>query len=267
LHPHCVINYAVYYADSLSARIIVLVRELILKRLAQRDRQPELMDQPGLDREEHRRALNGLRTTNSISGTSRMIWRDIMASNAVPADGRPLRILDIATGGGDVLLGIAELAIRSGVTVEAHGCDVSSTAVEHAGKAANRARMDDVRFFQLNALVDALPQDYDMLMCTLFLHHLTAEDAKKLLQRMADAARQCVVIDDLQRTRLGYTYAWVGSRLITRSRIVHTDGPLSVRAAFTISEARQLASDAGLHNAQFREHWPQRFLMTWKKNG
>jgi len=39
-------------------------------KLAQRDRQPEFMDQPGLDRDEHARALAGLRRINFISGTS-----------------------------------------------------------------------------------------------------------------------------------------------------------------------------------------------------
>jgi 2-polyprenyl-3-methyl-5-hydroxy-6-metoxy-1,4-benzoquinol methylase len=246
---------------------IVLAREPALKLLAQRDRQPELMDQPGLDRDAHRQALNGLRTTNSISRMSRVIWQGIRAGIGTHGSGRPLRVLDIASGGGDVLLGIAKLAARSGVAVEAHGCDISSTAVELAAIAANRSGMDSVKFSRLNALVDPLSHDYDVLMCTLFLHHLAGEDAKELLQRMASAARQCVLVDDLQRTRLGYTYAWVGGRLITRSRIVHTDGPLSVRAAFTLSEARQLARDAGLQNAEFKEHWPERFLMTWKKYG
>ena len=115
------------------------------------------------------------------------------------------------------------------------------------------------------SLVDPLPEEYDVLMSTLFFHHLGNDDAKQVLSRMAKSARRCVLIDDLCRSRLGYLYAWVGGRLLTRSPIVHTDGPLSVSAAFTISEFRQLAQDAGLMEARFKRHWPQRFLMSWKK--
>ena len=83
--------------------------------LAQRDRQPELMDQPGLDRETHDRALDGLRTTNSVSRTARVVWRGIGDASGFSRDGRPLRILDIAMGGGDVMIGVAKLAARRGV--------------------------------------------------------------------------------------------------------------------------------------------------------
>lgn len=233
--------------------------------LSNRDRQPERMDQPGLDGEAHRRALYGLRTTNSISRTSGVIWRGMMAANIVPSDGRSLRVLDIAAGGGDVLIGIAKLAARHGVAMDAHGCDINLTAVDYAQNAAQQAVIPRIKFFQLNALADILPDAYDVIMCTLFLHHLNAEDAIELLRRMAQATKRCVLIDDLRRTPLGYFYAWAGGRLITRSHIVHTDGPLSVRAAFTIEEASQLARDAGLRDVQFRRHWPERFLMSWKK--
>lgn len=236
-----------------------------MKFLAKRDRQPELMDQPGLDGETHRHALVGLRTTNSISRTSQVIWRGIRDANIPPDGGRALRILDIAAGGGDVVIGVAKLAARHGVAIESHGCDINPTAVEYAQNAAQRARLSAAAFFQLNALVDPLPDDYDVLMCTLFIHHLTAEDARQLLHRMAQSTRRCVLIDDLCRNRLGYLYAWAGGRLLTRSHIVHTDGPLSVRAAFTIAEFQQLANDAGLRDVHFRRHWPQRFLMSWKK--
>jgi SAM-dependent methyltransferase len=222
------------------------------------------MDQPGLDREAHHRALGGLRTTNSISRTSQVVWRGILDLGIFP-DGRPLRILDIAAGGGDVVIGVARLAARHNVAIEAHGCDINPTAVKYAQNAAQRAAIVSAKFSQLDALINPLPDDYDVLMCTLFLHHLCNDDARELLRRMGQAARRCVLVDDLCRNRLGYLYAWVGGRLLTRSPIVHIDGPLSVRAAYTIAEFRQLAHEAGLAEVQFRRHWPQRFLMSWKK--
>jgi len=223
------------------------------------------MDQPGLDRETHRRALDGLRAANAISGTSQVIWRGIREAGIVSNNGRSLRILDIATGGGDVAIGVAKLAGGQGIAVETHGCDINATAVEYAQSVADRAKLPNTKFFQLNALVDPLPEEYDVLMSTLFFHHLANDDAKQLLGRMAKAARRCVLVDDLCRSRLGYLYAWAGGRLLTRSPIVHTDGPLSVSAAYTIPEFRQLTQDAGLRDANFRRHWPQRFLMSWKK--
>jgi 2-polyprenyl-3-methyl-5-hydroxy-6-metoxy-1,4-benzoquinol methylase len=164
-----------------------------------------------------------------------------------------------------VILGVAKLAARHGVAVETHGCDINADAIEYAQQAAKRSGISGAKFFPFNALVDRLPDDYDVVMCTLFLHHLTDAAGGGLLRGMAQAARRCVLVDDLRRNRLGYFFAWAGARLLTRSHIVHTDGPLSVRAAFTIAEMCRLAHSAGLTGVQFRRHWPERFLMTWRK--
>jgi hypothetical protein len=64
---------------------------------------------------------------------------------------------------------------------------------------------------------------------------------------------------------LGFMLVWAGCYLLTTSPVVHTDGPLSVRAALSLDEARALAERAGLQGATFRRHWPERFLMTWRK--
>ena len=47
--------------------------------LDNRDRQPEVMDQPGLDPREHAKALTGLRRINTISRCSAGLFRPIEA--------------------------------------------------------------------------------------------------------------------------------------------------------------------------------------------
>ena len=157
-------------------------------------------------------------------------------------------------------------ARRRGIAFDAHGCDLSELAVGHAQAAAERADIGTAKFYQLNVLADPLPTDYDAIYSTLFLHHLEEADGAKLLERMAAATRQVVMIDDLVRTRLGFLLVWAGSYLLTTSPVVHVDGPLSVRAALSLEEARKLIEQAGLRGAKFRRHWPERFLMTWRKS-
>ena len=82
---------------------------------------------------------------------------------------------------------------------------------------------------------------------------------------MAQAARQAVMICDLQRSWLGYGLAWVGCRLLTRSPVVHVDGPRSVAAAFAVSEISALAARSGLDGAVISHHWPERWLLAWRK--
>lgn len=235
----------------------------MLNSLATRDRRPELMDQPGLDPTVHHQALRAMGRVNAVSRTANFLWQGLTAAGLV--DGRPLRVLEIASGGGDVAMRLAQLGRRHGVPLEVHGFDISATAVDHAQAAAQAAGLDAVRFQQLDALHDPLPDDYDVLVSTLFIHHLDEPDAVDLLRRMGAAARRAVVIDDLVRSWWGYVLAWAGGRLLTRSRIVHVDGPLSVRAALSPGEWRALFDQAGLHGATAEPHWPQRLFMLWSK--
>jgi 2-polyprenyl-3-methyl-5-hydroxy-6-metoxy-1,4-benzoquinol methylase len=255
-----------HIAESLRTTIIIVaIAEEFFRMVSldARDRQPELMDQPGLDDGVHRRALAGLRTVNMFSRTAKSLWQGL-ADVGVLGSG-PIRVLDIAAGGGDNALRLAARAQQAGVNLTSHGCDISPTAVAHAQAVATRSGMADIQYFQLNALRDPLPDGYDVLMCTLFMHHLEEDDAVELLRRMAEAANRAVLVDDIVRSRFGYVLAWAGGRLLTRSPIIHVDGPLSVRAAFSLDEARAIVERAGLHGAQFRRHWPERFLMSWRK--
>jgi len=75
-----------------------------------------------------------------------------------------------------------------------------------------------------------------------------------------------VLINDLVRARSGLILAYVATRLLTSSRVVHADGPQSVRAALTLNEVRALAERAGLDNCSLVRRWPCRFLLTWMRN-
>jgi 2-polyprenyl-3-methyl-5-hydroxy-6-metoxy-1,4-benzoquinol methylase len=230
-----------------------------------RCRQPELMDKPGLDLSEHLQALQGLRRINRVSRTGSVLWPAVARlARRKEVNGRPVRVLDLASGGGDNPIKLDRQARRAGLNLEVEGCDISPQAVDYAQKQA-RAHNANVRFFVLDAVHDTLPSGYDVLTCSLFLHHLDETDAIALLRQMGNAARRLVLVDDLVRSRWGYLMAVVGCHLLSSSRVVHVDGPISVAGAFTPGEALSLAEQAGLRGATLTRHWPQRYLLTWNR--
>jgi 2-polyprenyl-3-methyl-5-hydroxy-6-metoxy-1,4-benzoquinol methylase len=139
--------------------------------------------------------------------------------------------------------------------------------VEYARTLAARAGVKAVRFDRGDGVRDALPASVDVLLCTLFLHHLEEADAVALLRRMRDAARCAVVVSDLRRTALGAVFAWVGCRLLSRSDVFLEDGMRSIAAALTTTEAKRLAAEAGLDGATLSHVWPQRWLLEWRRDG
>lgn len=234
-----------------------------LPDLSRRKRRPEIMDQPDLDALEHAAALRGLGRINAFSQSIGALW-PMIARLARERPGSPLRVLDLASGGGDVPVALARRAARARLDVRVDGCDISPRAVAFA-RAKAEARRVEVGFFECDAVAGTLSTGYDVLTSTLFLHHLDDPTAVDVLRRMREAAGVAVLVDDLVRSRAGHALAWAGCRVLSRSRVVHHDGPASVSAAFTPAEALELARRAGLDGATITRHWPQRFLLAWRR--
>ncbi|MBX9624848.1 MAG: methyltransferase domain-containing protein [Gemmataceae bacterium] len=229
----------------------------VLPSLARRERIPELMDDPGLDPAKHRRALAALARINRWSRSAAILSWPIWSLGKEVAP-RLVRVLDVATGSGDVPRAIELRALKAGLEVEAVGCDASPTAVAAATAAGVTAFVHD-------ALRDPLPDGYDVVTCSLFLHHLADDDAVTLLRRMKEAAGSLVLVNDLSRSRFGYLGVWLACHLLTRSPVVRFDGPASVRSAYTPAEALALAGRAGLAGATVESRFPCRFLLQWRR--
>lgn len=230
--------------------------------LARRDLVGELMDDPALAAQAHHAALHGLQRINRISRTAGVLWPRIeRILSSIP--GTSASLLDVACGGGDLAIALARRSRRRGLALQVQGCDVSDTALQHASQAAARAGKS-VKFFRADVIAESLPRHYTFVTCTLFLHHLTDARIVALLRMLAGHCDH-LLVSDLIRGRTGYALAWMGTKLLSRSPIVHEDGLRSVRAALSLHEARELATRAGLDDARFERHWPQRFLMTWSR--
>ena len=222
-----------------------------------------MMDQPDLDVRSHIPALDALGRANAVSRTAASIWPAVRSA-ALAAPGRALRVLDLAAGGGHVLVALAQRAGRAGIDMEGIGWDLSPVSVGYARTLAARAGVQGVQFERADALRTPMPTGVDVIVCTLFLHHLQDPEAEALLRRMKGSARLAVAVSDLRRTVLGAAFTWAGCRLLSRSEVFRVDGMRSIAAAYTTSEARALAERAGLTGARVTHTWPQRWLLTWR---
>lgn len=232
--------------------------------LQERHRLPEQMDQADLPAADHRAALASLARLNWFSRSSQILAGPIRKTAEAHTGTRPLRILDLACGGGDVLLSLARRMPGRGLKIDWIGLDISDVAVVHAREQARRCDLP-VQFMQADVLQGDWPEKCDVVMCSLFLHHLEESQALALLTRMRSEARQQVLLNDLKRSRIGYVLAQAACRLLSRSSVVHYDGPVSVAGAFTIAEVRSFAEQAGLGDAKVESRWPQRWLLDWSR--
>lgn len=237
-----------------------------------RQRNPELMDDPALDERAHLLALRGLERLNAASGAVRQIWTMIRPLYRTKTE---ISLLDIATGGGDVPIALARLAAAEGLCLQVSGADISARAIEMCQRRAagsqgaqspcaqSKGAGLQARFFELDALHGSIPERYDVVTANLFTHHLDPPDVITLLQRMAGCANKLVIVNDLERSWLNYVQVMIATRLLSASPVVHYDGPTSVRAAYTVAEFKQMGEDAGLQNCRVEKRFPCRLLFTW----
>ncbi len=224
---------------------------------------PELMDDAGLDERRHEQALAGLRRLNAAAGAAAALARPIREV-AWKRKLTRVSILDAACGGGDVSVAVAARLRSADLDVELSLTDRSPTALRTAQRAAKKAGFDARALH--GAAPDALPEgEWDFVTNSLFLHHLQRNEVIATLRELARRARIALVLTDLRRTAAGYALAWGMCRLLSRSPIVHHDGPVSVRAAWTVEELGTMAVEAGLANATVRASWPARMRLVWER--
>ena len=229
--------------------------------LTQRKLSDEWMDDPALDGRRHRQALRGLARLNVASGSVGLVW-SLIRKVMVDLGTKELSLLDVATGSGDIPIGLYRRARRAGLHLKILAVDLSETALEVARRrAAQRGAV--IEFRQLDILADPLTEQFDVVLCSLFLHHLDEGPAVTLLRILKRRARHLVVVNDLVRSRMSWVLVWLGSRLLSRSDVVHFDALASVRAAFTPTELQGLVGSAGLASARVRCYWPCRLLSVW----
>ena len=213
---------------------------------------PELMDDLGLATEELRQNLDELETINTWLGGYRPVLAALARLRPQFPRGRPLRLADLGSGGGDTLRHLAAWARRQRVAVALTGIDANAFMLDYA--AAKSQSYPEIGYQQLDIFApEFAAQPYDVLTASLFCHHFADAELGGLRRRWQQQARVAVIINDLHRHPLAYySIKWL-TRLLGGSRLVQHDAPLSVARAFSRADWRLLLAQAGI--ARYRLRW------------
>ena len=231
----------------------------MLRPLA-RSRREEWLDRPHPDPAELRVNFEDLRRINRWWGGN----RSTLAALAPPLDSWPrsraLRVLEVGSGGGDLLMALARRCRNRGITARLVGVDRCRVVIEIARQ--HLVPYPEILLLRGDGLrLPFPPGTFDFVVCSLVLHHIPAERAAEFLRGLGSLAREGVVVSDLRRGRLAYAITLLFARLLTRGRMTRADAPLSVLRSLTLSEARDLARRAGWERGSVRRSFPLRFIL------
>jgi ubiquinone/menaquinone biosynthesis C-methylase UbiE len=181
------------------------------------------------------------------------------------APGAPhLTLLDVGTGGADIPMALLARAARRGQALSVTAVDSRAEIIAAAIRVTPALATTPGLTLQTGdgLRLDHADGTFDVVHCSLVLHHCSPEEAVRLLREMARVARSGVVINDLDRTQMGLLGAWLMAHLLTANRYTRQDAPMSVRRAYRPREVVRLIEEAGLRPTRvFRATFRYRYAI------
>jgi 2-polyprenyl-3-methyl-5-hydroxy-6-metoxy-1,4-benzoquinol methylase len=203
----------------------------------------EMMDRDQPVSSELERDLERIRQLNRWFGSYRLVL-GLIRNWIRPSD--KLRIVDLATGSGDIPRLIVDYArkIRAGVEIDA--VDRQPATLEIARRLS--ANYPEISYREANILEWNSVEAYDIALCTLALHHFSNEDAVRLLRRCREVSKSFALVSDLRRSFALIAGVYLLTALVFREPMTRYDARLSSIRSFSFSEMRDLALRAGWQN-------------------
>jgi hypothetical protein len=217
----------------------------------------EIMDDFAMEGETLRSSLDQLAFINRWLGGNRVTMGGLESLLADTPVSTPLKILDLGCGNGDLLRIAADWGRKTGRPLTLIGIDGNDFTV-------NYARELSTAYPEISYRAEMIPSDYlregqyDVVLCTLFLHHFATKDLVKLLQVLCRQSRIGLVINDLHRSRLAYLLFNLIT-LFIRNRMIRADGLTSILRGFQKSDLRTMVEALPLKRSSIRWRWAFRY--------
>lgn len=227
-----------------------------MRDFSARSSEPEWMDDAGVDYETFRGCLADLAKVNVVTLAHRptLAWLEELRRAGRLDIGRPVEIVDAGSGYGDLLRAVERWAGARGVAVRLTGVDLNPWSARAAAEAGG-----DIRWVTGDVLAYEGP--CDLVMSSLFTHHLDDEQIAAFLQWSERTAGIGWFVNDLHR----HPFPFYGFALLARVMrwhpfVIH-DGPVSIARAFSGADWRALLARAGV-DGEVRWRFPFRLCVS-----
>ena len=228
---------------------------------AQRSTTPELMDTESVSFEEFRACLVDLASVNvlTLAHGPTLAFLDRVADVGVPKD-RPLEIVDVGSGYGDLLRKIDVWARKRGVAVSLTGVDLNPWSARAAAEATPPSQV--IKWITADAFAYDPPSGIDLVVSSLFTHHLPDRLVARFLAWMDEHARLGWFVNDLHRHPVPYHFFRHWARLAHWHRFVQHDGPVSIARAFDAADWQGFLGEAQVDPSTVEIRWRFPFRLT-----
>ncbi len=200
----------------------------------------EALDVPNCPADVARATLGDIVVSNTLFGGRGAAWFGLRRLLAAGVPQRPLTLLDVGAGSGDIARYLVRRAGRLGIAITPVGLDFHPTAASLCRACGTHAVIAHA------SAVPFGPGSVDFVLASQFLHHFASPSVVELLRSFMGLARIGVVVAEPRRTALAATGIRLAGRLLGFHPTTLHDGVLSVRRSFTAAELAALLAEAGV---------------------
>jgi 2-polyprenyl-3-methyl-5-hydroxy-6-metoxy-1,4-benzoquinol methylase len=224
-----------------------------------RSEQLELMDDFQFQGAEMEALLGDLRRINKWLGGYNTTLSGIRKLMNMHGEKNEITILDLGCGDGEMLRVCAGSLKSKGIEFKFIGLDANPHIIQEAKRRS--VGHPEIEFITMDVFSEAFESlEYDIAVCSLFLHHFKDEQLIVLLKKLCTHAKVGSVINDLERSRIAFVLFKIVSTLFVRTRTAKNDGLISIARAF---KKKELEAFSKKLNARHFINWKWAFRYQW----
>jgi 2-polyprenyl-3-methyl-5-hydroxy-6-metoxy-1,4-benzoquinol methylase len=234
-----------------------------MPNFSQRSYEPELMDDLTLEGQALAQNLEELEVINRWLGGNEVVIHALKQLLKNHQGDKPIEIVDLGTGGGDLPRRIVDWARKHDIAVRITGVDANPFMISFSQKKAEN--YPEIHFELADIFAPTFQEKrFDIVICSLFCHHFAEPELIRLFQQMQSQSKKGFIINDLHRHPLAYYGIRFLTWLLRGSYLVQHDAPLSVARAFKKRELQSLLEAAGITDFQLKWRWAFRYQVIGK---
>ncbi|MBK6267137.1 methyltransferase domain-containing protein [Marivirga sp. S37H4] len=228
--------------------------------LSYRSEEKEIMDDLSDNSASLHRALKELDIINKWLGGN-AVTLNAVKKELIKNPTHQFTIADLGCGSGEMLRRIALWCRNNNIKVTLIGFDANPHVVEYAKK--HCANFPEISFYAENILEKEFQsRKFDLLLCTLFLHHFKENQLINLLAQFKEQAK-VTIINDLHRHWLAYySILWI-TKAFSKSPMVQNDACLSVWRAFKKKDWKNILKEANIKDYTLNWRWAFRWKLVY----
>lgn len=220
--------------------------------------QEEIMDDFAMEGEILRDALDKIASINQLLGGNKLTLHGVKDMLSTAEQDRKFTIVDVGCGNGDMLRALADYATTKGLTFNLIGIDANNFTITHARDLSKNYanisyRCEDIFDKEFENL------KYDIVLCTLTLHHFKDDQIEKLLSVFYKNATLGVVINDLHRNKIAYRSFQALCKVFRLNDMSREDGLVSILRGFKKVDLIQFSEKLGFRKYDVKWKWAFRY--------